>query len=645
MEKTEPIVRFKINTKIVENQDNFENKLTNMRPTATNIGANVPAFLSKLWKMVNDPETDQLISWSPGGHSFIIQNEAQFWYNLLPIYYKHNNMSSFIRQLNMYGFHKISSENGGMDCDKDEIKFFHPFFQQDQPNLIKHIKRKIASSKSSTTTAEDNKVNSVDEITRVLVDVKQLRGRQESVDNQLLAMKQENAALWRELALLRQKHMKQQQIVNKLIQFLVTIVQPARGGLGGLGVKRRYPLMLNNTRYSKQSKKELSSDGPTIHELDAETALTDSLLLSDESTSSDIRASPADDKEKMENLSSPQKSVMDTSNKLLDVGDTGNNTDQPPDEPEGFTLPDQLVNSGNENTSRNESNTVADLFTDTRLPEPVSRNEEFPLPETDLQQVINNKDLLQAANEYIDLNALNALDDTKSSKPSMTSNAKDAMFSHPVVESFQTDKPDTVNQQPFENEEKKSDIDSKNKLTVATRSNTNDLSKFKVNSNDVFFSDDLDSHLETTQDELDSIKDMLFDGYSLDANALLGNEVNDRFDGPLQLFNPDENFPVDVPPQLALPEETKECGEGNYGDPLMSGSELMTYNNTPFLLDFDNLFEDSSDTAAPVAETAQSNDNNQFTLVDTSTDDQITTPITIKKEPSFPTTTKPNSTK
>lgn len=43
----------------------FENNVTNMRPTATNIAANVPAFLSKLWKMVNDPDTDHLITWSP----------------------------------------------------------------------------------------------------------------------------------------------------------------------------------------------------------------------------------------------------------------------------------------------------------------------------------------------------------------------------------------------------------------------------------------------------------------------------------------------------------------------------------------------------------------------------------------------------
>lgn len=29
------------------------------------IGASVPAFLGKLWKLVNDSETNHLISWSP----------------------------------------------------------------------------------------------------------------------------------------------------------------------------------------------------------------------------------------------------------------------------------------------------------------------------------------------------------------------------------------------------------------------------------------------------------------------------------------------------------------------------------------------------------------------------------------------------
>jgi len=64
-----------------------------------------------------------------------------------------------------------------------------------------------------------------------------MKGKQESVDSRLSTMKQENEALWREVAALRQKHMKQQQIVNKLIQFLISIVQP--NGRAGLGLKRR----------------------------------------------------------------------------------------------------------------------------------------------------------------------------------------------------------------------------------------------------------------------------------------------------------------------------------------------------------------------------------------------------------------------
>lgn len=183
------------------------------------------------------------------GRSFIIQNQAKFAKELLPLNYKHNNMASFIRQLNMYGFHKITSiDNGGLRFEKDEMEFSHPYFQKGHPYLLEHIKRKIANPK----TAEVEKVTTKTEtVNRVLSEVKNMRGRQESLDTRFSAMKQENEALWREVAILRQKHMKQQQIVNKLIQFLVTIVQPQRGGLNtGIG-KRRCQLMIRDEPQSK----------------------------------------------------------------------------------------------------------------------------------------------------------------------------------------------------------------------------------------------------------------------------------------------------------------------------------------------------------------------------------------------------------
>ncbi|KAL2711727.1 heat shock factor protein-like isoform X5 [Vespula squamosa] len=238
--------------------------------TIPELGTSVPAFLAKLWKLVEDPETDDLICWSPNGRSFFIRNQAQFARELLPHYYKHNNMASFVRQLNMYGFHKkVSVELGGLKCDRDEMEFAHQFFCKGHPYLVEHIKRKIASSKGQDPALTPIKPELMN---KMLTEVRSMRGRQEHLDSRLGAMKRENEALWRELAMLRQKHLKQQQIVNKLIHFLVTLVQPSRSG--GLSVKRRYPLMIDDSnrqrnKQSKISKVQTSPTGPVIHELDS----------------------------------------------------------------------------------------------------------------------------------------------------------------------------------------------------------------------------------------------------------------------------------------------------------------------------------------------------------------------------------------
>ncbi|EHH64492.1 Heat shock factor protein 1, partial [Macaca fascicularis] len=174
------------------------------------------------------------------GNSFHVFDQGQFAKEVLPKYFKHNNMASFVRQLNMYGFRKVVHiEQGGLvKPERDDTEFQHPCFLRGQEQLLENIKRKVTSV--STLKSEDIKIRQ-DSVTKLLTDVQLMKGKQECMDSKLLAMKHENEALWREVLL--QKHAQQQKVVNKLIQFLISLVQSNRI----LGVKRKIPLMLNDS--------------------------------------------------------------------------------------------------------------------------------------------------------------------------------------------------------------------------------------------------------------------------------------------------------------------------------------------------------------------------------------------------------------
>ncbi|XP_042631752.1 heat shock factor protein 1-like [Cyprinus carpio] len=183
--------------------------------------SNVPAFLTKLWTLVEDPETNHLICWSTPGTSFHVFDQGRFAKEVLPKYFKHNNMASFVRQLNMYGFRKVVNieQSGLVKPERDDTEFQHLYFLQGHEHLLEHIKRKVSIVKS-----EETKV------------------RQEDLSKLMNYM--QNDVLWREVVSLRQNHTQQQKVTNKLIQFLFSQMQSNTPST--VGMKRKLPLMLDD---------------------------------------------------------------------------------------------------------------------------------------------------------------------------------------------------------------------------------------------------------------------------------------------------------------------------------------------------------------------------------------------------------------
>ncbi|KFQ45503.1 Heat shock factor protein 1, partial [Nestor notabilis] len=114
------------------------------------------------------------------GSSFHVFDQGQFAKEVLPKYFKHNNMASFVRQLNMYGFRKVVHiEQGGLvKPEKDDTEFQHPYFIRGQEHLLENIKRKVTSVTSR-----------MDNVTKLLTDIQVMKGKQESMDSKLIAMK------------------------------------------------------------------------------------------------------------------------------------------------------------------------------------------------------------------------------------------------------------------------------------------------------------------------------------------------------------------------------------------------------------------------------------------------------------------------
>lgn len=122
-------------------------------------------FLSKLFDILGNTDYANAISWDEDGKKIIIFNVTKLCNEILPKFYKHRNYSSFIRQLNLYGFHKSKGINDNLEkyehekfsknMNKDDIKKMTKMARHNQ--MVKSLDMYINSNKDEET--KDNELN------------------------------------------------------------------------------------------------------------------------------------------------------------------------------------------------------------------------------------------------------------------------------------------------------------------------------------------------------------------------------------------------------------------------------------------------------------------------------------------------------
>ncbi|KAJ2787269.1 Heat shock transcription factor [Coemansia interrupta] len=240
----------------------------------------VTPFLNKLYNMVDDSASDNLIGWSDDGNSFIVYRHEDFAKDVLPRFFKHSNFSSFVRQLNMYGFHKVPHlQQGGLIADApdaDSWEFSNDNFQRGQPDLLHFIRRKKGHRDNAAATtatgvdaeaefdddADDGVAHTTDngvkqeaeesvvddppqkqvaksgsvaggktrasrpsqvDMARILKEIQVIRDHQLTISSDIKRLQQENQNLWIQATETEQNSKKQQDTVDKILRFLATV--------------------------------------------------------------------------------------------------------------------------------------------------------------------------------------------------------------------------------------------------------------------------------------------------------------------------------------------------------------------------------------------------------------------------------------
>jgi len=209
-----------------------------------------------------------------------VLDEDEFAKTLIPELFKHNNYASFVRQLNMYGFHKrVGLSDNSMKAserkNKSPSEYYNPYFKRGHPNLLWLINKPKsggAKGKKSRTKNEEGPDGDSDDDGREVEEVygnnvqasralsaapeagplqrrdvaalqnqlAEIQKQQSQITNAIQRLRKDHNQLYQQSMAFQTLHDRHENSINAILTFLATVYNRSLDGQGPQNIAQMF---------------------------------------------------------------------------------------------------------------------------------------------------------------------------------------------------------------------------------------------------------------------------------------------------------------------------------------------------------------------------------------------------------------------